>query len=159
MGANRYRNPEEDLPVDFEVKRQEYYQALQQPTDAEAFIGRLQREMEQALSHLNEQIPNNTKVRLLDKNNGWIKVSPLSAQPEPVNLLHLKTALIQHWPMTGLLDILKETDLRVGFTQYFQTSGTRERLDRDTSKSDYCCVCMRLVLILALNELVMPLLK
>ena len=33
--------------------------------------------------------------------------------------------------MTGLLDILKETDLRVGFTDAFSTAATREATDRD----------------------------
>jgi TnpA family transposase len=33
--------------------------------------------------------------------------------------------------MTGLLDILKETDLRVGFTQAFSTAATREATDPD----------------------------
>ena len=33
--------------------------------------------------------------------------------------------------MTGLLDILKETDLRVGFTNAFTTAATREATDRD----------------------------
>jgi hypothetical protein len=33
--------------------------------------------------------------------------------------------------MTGLLDILKETDLRVGFTEAFSTTAAREAIDRD----------------------------
>ena len=28
VGANRYRNPDEDLPVDFEARRAPYYQAF-----------------------------------------------------------------------------------------------------------------------------------
>jgi hypothetical protein len=32
--------------------------------------------------------------------------------------------------MTGLLDMLKETDLRVGFTEAFKGLGSRETLDR-----------------------------
>jgi TnpA family transposase len=31
QGANRYRNPDEDLPTDFEQKREAYCQALNQP--------------------------------------------------------------------------------------------------------------------------------
>ncbi|QQZ64564.1 Tn3 family transposase (plasmid) [Paenibacillus sonchi] len=34
--------------------------------------------------------------------------------------------------MTSLLDILKETDLRVGFTEQFKTVAVRETLDRNT---------------------------
>ena len=33
-GSNRYRNPDEDLPSDFEERREENYKALKQPLDA-----------------------------------------------------------------------------------------------------------------------------
>ncbi|WP_223070530.1 DUF4158 domain-containing protein [Paenibacillus caui] len=39
-GSSRYRNPDEDLPRDFEERREENYKALNQPLDAEAFINR-----------------------------------------------------------------------------------------------------------------------
>ena len=45
LGADRYRNPDDDLPVDFEVRRQEYYTALKQPPGADAFVARLKRSM------------------------------------------------------------------------------------------------------------------
>jgi hypothetical protein len=35
-GADRYRNPDEDLPADFTQQREEYYTALNQPLDVEA---------------------------------------------------------------------------------------------------------------------------
>lgn len=37
-GANRYRNPDEDLPQDFEENKEEYFQALKAPLDVEPFI-------------------------------------------------------------------------------------------------------------------------
>ena len=43
----------------------------------------------------------------------------------------LKAELGRRWPMTGLLDILKEADLRVGFTDAFATAAAREATDRD----------------------------
>ena len=33
-GAHRFRNPDEDLPQDFDLRRDEYYAALEQPRDA-----------------------------------------------------------------------------------------------------------------------------
>jgi TnpA family transposase len=128
VGANRYRNPEQDLPTDFEVERVTYYQALKQPLDVEVFVGGLQEQMKQSLSSFNDTLPSNDKVKLLQKHNGWIQVSPLTAQAEPRNLVRLKTDLIQRWPMTSLLDMLKEADLRIGFTQTFESAGTRESL-------------------------------
>jgi hypothetical protein len=37
VGANHYRNPDEDLPADFEEKRDTYYQALGMPLEAKTF--------------------------------------------------------------------------------------------------------------------------
>lgn len=131
-GANRYRNPEDDLPQDFEQQRESYYAALRLPQEADAFITRLQGELSTALASLNRTLPKNPYVTLLPKRNGWIALSPLEAQPEPVNLLALKAELGQRWPMTSLLDMLKETDLRVGFTAVFKSATAWENLDRAT---------------------------
>ena len=37
-GADKYRNPDEDLPSDFEAKQEEYYQQLGHSQDADAFV-------------------------------------------------------------------------------------------------------------------------
>jgi hypothetical protein len=52
VGANRYRNPDEDLPTDFEVEREQYYAALNLPQDVEDFLGGVRREMSEALTLL-----------------------------------------------------------------------------------------------------------
>lgn len=132
FGANRYRNPDEDLPADFEERREENYKALNQPLDADSFITALKQEMIQGLEKLNEGMPKNPKVRITDKSKGWISVSPLEPQAEPVNLIRIKGEITRRWPMTSLLDILKETDLRISFTEMFKTVAHREILDRDT---------------------------
>jgi len=112
VGANRYRNPDEDLPTDFEVQREQYYAALNLPQDVESFLGGVQREMSEALTLLDRSLPKNPHVKILQKRHGWIALSPLNAQPEPVNLSELKSEILKRWPMTSLLDMLKETDLR-----------------------------------------------
>lgn len=38
VGADRWRNPDQDLPSDFEARRQEHYTALRKPLDPTAFI-------------------------------------------------------------------------------------------------------------------------
>ena len=129
VGANRYRNPEEDLPTDFEQQREVYYQALQQPEDVEAFISNLQQQMRDGLAQLDRGIPKNKPVKILTKNNGWIKLSPFAALPEPLNLKRLKKEIEQRWSMTSLLDMLKETDLRVNFTKHFKSVSSRENLN------------------------------
>jgi hypothetical protein len=47
-GANRYRDPDNDLPTDFTQKRATYYEALHQPTEADVFIEKLKEEMRKA---------------------------------------------------------------------------------------------------------------
>src|SRR5262249_35442740 len=54
--------------------------------------------------------------------------SPLGPQPEPPNIVALTAALVERWPVTNLIDVLKETELRVHFTEAFRTMGTREVL-------------------------------
>jgi hypothetical protein len=60
VGANRWRNPEDDLPADFELNRDVHYDALRQPLDATAFVAELQRRHRAALSRLNDALANGT---------------------------------------------------------------------------------------------------
>jgi hypothetical protein len=130
--ANKYRNPDEDLPADFEERREENYKALNKPLNSEEFISGLKQDMNNALLKLDEGMPSNPKVRLSGKNNGWITLSPFEAQAEPINLIKLKAEIMRQWPMTSLLDVLKESDIRLSFTNHFKTMATRQELDRDT---------------------------
>jgi hypothetical protein len=41
-GADRYRNPEQDLPTDFDARRDTYYDLLRAPKDAAVFIEQIQ---------------------------------------------------------------------------------------------------------------------
>ncbi|SHK41876.1 DUF4158 domain-containing protein [Tepidibacter formicigenes] len=130
VGAYKYRNPDENLPSDFEENIEEHYKALKKPMDVELLISNLKKEMTTSLIKLDEGILKNPKVRILSKGNGWISLSPSEPQPESKNLVKLKTEIAKLWPMTSLLDILKETDLQLSFTDYFKTMATHERLER-----------------------------
>ena len=132
VGADRYRNPDDDVPQDFEVQRPTYYAALQLPSQAEVFIQQVQQEMRDELIALDRTLLRNADVEILPKAKGWIKLSPLAPQPEPTNLLALKMEIIKRWPMTSLLDVLKETDLRVDFTRFFRSPTAWENLDQAT---------------------------
>ncbi|HEY9741784.1 MAG TPA: Tn3 family transposase [Coleofasciculaceae cyanobacterium] len=103
--------------------------SISQTLDADEFIASLQGRMQEALAELDREIPKNPSVKLLNKHNGWIRLSPFPANPEPTNLARLKTEIERCWPMTSLLDMLKETDLGVNFTQHFKSVATRENLD------------------------------
>src|SRR6266511_2939956 len=131
-GAARYRNPDDDLPADFPQQRVAYYQALHLSEDADTFIKGVQQAMIDALSTFNEGLPSNPRVKLRPKGKNRIHLSPLEPQPEPPQLLQLKAEVLRRWPMTSLLDMLKEPDLRVGFTEAFPSLATREILDYET---------------------------
>ena len=54
-----------------------------------------------------------------------------SCDEVPPSLEAVRSELGRRWPMTGLLDILKEADLRIRFTDAFTTSATREATGRE----------------------------
>jgi TnpA family transposase len=131
-GAERFRNPDDDLPSDFAGERRAAcYARLGIPLAADTFIEKIRGEMTTALARLDARMPSNAHVRLdARRAKKPIFLSKLEAQVEPTNLAALKTELGRRWPMTSLLDILKETDLRVGFTDAFATAAAREIVDR-----------------------------
>lgn len=131
-GARHFRNPETDLPQDFDVQRTHYYATLNRPLSAEIFIQHLMQSMHKALTQLDTQLPTNPFVEILQRPSGWIRVSPLVRQPEPPQLRYLKAEVEQRWSMVSLLDMLKETDLRIGFSREFKSAASREALDPNT---------------------------
>jgi TnpA family transposase len=54
----------------------------------------------------------------------------LDKQPDPPNLKAFKAELNATWPMTSLLDMVKETDLRLGFTDVLKSPTAYETLER-----------------------------
>ncbi len=128
--GNRFRNPDEDVPSDFSIKRDEYYEALNLPLDADIFIKKLQTQMSSALQQFNDTLPDNHDVDILEKDKGWIRLTPLDKQVEPTHLRALKNHIRQQWWMTSLLDIIKEVDDRVNFTAHFHSLTGIEKLDQ-----------------------------
>jgi TnpA family transposase len=131
QGASRYRNPDEDLPRDFDAKRTAYYAELQKPLSADKFIAAQQRDLQEALTMLDKGMPKNKKVSITRKNGKpWIKVTQVDPQPEPKNLASLKAEIGRRWSQVYLLDMLKEADLRIGFTTLFKSPTPHEILSR-----------------------------
>ena len=128
-GAYRYRNPDDDLPADWETSREARYLQLGLPLKAADFIKKLKRELHLNLQNLNDTILHNKKVKILDKNGGHIKVTPLKAQAVPPFLDALQREINRRWSTINLIDILKEADFRVNFTKQFHSVGNREILD------------------------------
>ncbi|MFD2054808.1 Tn3 family transposase [Mesorhizobium calcicola] len=130
VGADRYRNPDDDLPKDFESRRAAYYDALNLTSDARAFTRKIQAELERELRLLNAELPRNDKVRILWRGENRISITPFQPLPEPQGLRSVKAEIGRRWPMTELLDVLKETALDTGFLDAFETSASRVALSR-----------------------------
>lgn len=132
VGASRFRNPDDDLPTDFEQNRTIYYDALHQPQEADLFIEKIKAEMQTALRSLDAAMPRiSDKVRLYPNRKKPLSLSPLPVQPEPKNLLGLKREVGERWSDTNLLDMLKETALRTNFLDLLTSVASRERLPLD----------------------------
>ena len=82
------------------------------PLDADRFIAQLREEVRDALHVLDSGLEKDNQVRIGAKGGGWITLTPLDAQPDPPTLTAFKAYLNATWPMTSLLDMVKETDLR-----------------------------------------------
>ncbi|MDJ0466079.1 Tn3 family transposase [Streptomyces sp. H27-C3] len=129
-GADKWRNPDDDLPDDFEMRRAEYYEKLNKPRDGKVFTAQLQSEMRAELGALDTKLPKLPWVTISGKNrNGAIKFTDPEPQKEPVNLRKLKKAIRKKWGTVALIDILKEAALRTGMLKALAPVGTRESID------------------------------
>ena len=131
-GAERWRNPDLDLPADFEANRTDNYAQLRKPLDPERFTGELREELDAELSALNDALGGKglAWLKIAERRNaGAIHVTPLDPAPEPRNLRQLKTAIRDRWGVVPLMDMLTETCLRTGCLNVFTPAGTQNHLD------------------------------
>jgi Transposase. len=98
VGADKWRNPDEDLPADFDGHRVEHYAALRKPIDASEFIDQLRHEMRTELDALQVALPKLAWLDIRDRGNqGAIKLTDFDAAPEPRNLRRLKNHVRTRW--------------------------------------------------------------
>lgn len=114
VGTGRWRDPDEDLPKDFEARRPEHYASLRKPLDPGEFTGALREEMTAALAELDQALPDLDWVEIAERAAGAIRLTPLEAAPEPRNLRRVKNEVARRWAAVPLIDVLKETVLRTG---------------------------------------------
>ena len=73
QGGNIWRNPEDDLPPDFEENRDVHYKALSKPLDPQAFIADLKKRHTAALDTLN--------IALKEGTTGGVKITRKKGEP------------------------------------------------------------------------------
>lgn len=113
-GAARWRNPDADLPADFDLHRVEHYRELRKPLDPTAFIDEVRDELTDELDGLDEALPGLGWLEVAERASGAIRLTPLDAVPEPTGLRRLKAEVARRWGAVPLVDMLKETVLRTG---------------------------------------------
>lgn len=127
IGADRWRNPDADLPADFDTNRVAHYQALRKPLDPAEFIQTLRTEMDTGLTALNDALPELPWLTITaGRKAGPITLTQLDAAPEPTNLRRLKHDVKSRWGTLPLLDMVTETALRTGALNGFTPTGSRD---------------------------------
>ena len=71
----KHRNPDEDLPNNFEENKEAYFNDLSLPLDGDLFIEQLKQRHVSALTALNDRLPKNTKVKISSQHGGRIIVN------------------------------------------------------------------------------------
>ena len=135
QGAGRWKDPDEDLPGDFEDNRDVHYAELGKPLDAAEFTGSLRKRLDEGLTRLDTALARGTSggVRIVTRQGSpWVSVPKLDKLPEPRNLGALKAEVERRWGTIDLLDILKDTAFITGFTDSFTSVASREVLDHAT---------------------------
>ncbi len=134
VGANRWRDPEADLPADFEANRKVHYSALRQPLDPSTFIDDLRQRMRDALTSFDAAVKADGTggVRFLTRHGEpWVSVPKPEKLVEPTNLERLKKEVEQCYGTVDLLDFLKEADFLTDLTGAFSSVASREVIPRD----------------------------
>lgn len=156
-GATRWRNPEEDLPQDFEENRDVHYDALSRPLDPAEFVAALKSRHAAALEMLDTALAEGTTggVRITTRSGKpWISVPKVEKLPEPPNLGALKDEVERRWGTIDLLDVFKEAALLTGFDEEFPSVASREVTDPETLRRRLLLVLFALGTNLGIRQIV-----
>jgi TnpA family transposase len=131
-GSYLYRDPNKDIPKDFNIRKKEYYKLIDVPENPKDFVRKLKETLGAGLKNLNSNIPGNSPVQIKKSRIGKnITISPSEAQKEPENIDELQKNILQKWSSINLIDILKECDLLINFTQQMGTVSKSSSIDSD----------------------------
>lgn len=136
-GAYRFRNPDKDLPTDWDRQRIEFYERHKFPLEAKKFLEPIREQMYMALGDFHRFLGRRRDVSIHHPGGGQrgvFHVPRIPKQPEPLLLGEIKDRVLDRWGILDLLDILVEADRQVRFSDFFQSSGQRHVLGREEVK-------------------------
>ncbi|MFI0770838.1 Tn3 family transposase [Streptomyces sp. NPDC021218] len=101
--------------------------------DAAEFIADLKQRMTNGLDRLTAALADGSSggVKVTTRHGEpWISVPKLEKLDEPTGLTALKDEVVRRWGVLDLLDVLKNADFDIGFTDEFASIAAYERIDR-----------------------------
>ena len=112
------------------------------PVNSKEFVKQLKSSLTENLRALNSNIPDNKLVQIrTNKVGNNIKITPSNPQDEPDNIIKLQKEISDQWSSIHLIDILKESDLRINFTKELETVGKSSSiLSSDLQKRLLLCI-------------------
>ncbi len=136
-GAHRWRNPDDDLPTDFDANRDVHYAAIRKPRDPQAFIADLQARLHAGMERLDQAVSTNTAggVRVTTRRGRpWIVVPAIGRLPDAPNIQALHAEIQRRHGMLDLLAVLKDADHLCDFTAQLTSVVSREITDPVTAR-------------------------
>ena len=136
-GSYRFRNPDDDLPHDWEQSRLQYCEKLKIPSNAEDFIEPIRKEMIGSLQEANEFFSRKQDVYIYHPGKGekgLFRIPKILKRPERPILQEIKNRVLSRWGILNLIDVLVEADRQVNFSRFFTTTGQRQVLSDDEVK-------------------------
>lgn len=138
-GAHRFRDPDEDLPRWDLAAQVSTVHRLGLPESAGEFVEQMDQRLAAALQEAEGFFAGaNRDVEIRHPGGGergYFHVPPLKRIPDRPLLQQVKDGVLTRWGVRDLLEILLEAERIVGFSRFFQTSGQRQVLDRDSARA------------------------
>jgi TnpA family transposase len=91
---------------------------------------KLKEDLSTSLEELNENILDNLFVKITgDRKKSRIKITPHDAQETPLHLSKVQLEINKRFSTINLIDVLKEADFRINFSNKFSTIASREGIN------------------------------
>lgn len=135
--AYLYRNPDLNLPQDWNQCSIEYCTRHKIPLTAEDFIDPIKQELTENLEKANEFFSKKQDTYIYFPGRGKkgiFRVPKIKAKPERPILKEIKNKVLNRFGVQDLLDVLIEADRQIGLSKYFPSTGQRQILSEKDKK-------------------------